>query len=89
MWQFLLYSSIFTHTIFVIVQLKFNKNVKCQEVCEKKYTKSDKEAAEKLKFLKKGIELNYFHHWYVHVTMNNLFTSLLCKYEQSVNVDGT
>ncbi|XP_060516751.1 transmembrane 9 superfamily member 2 [Cylas formicarius] len=45
--------------------IEFMKNVSCVEVCKKKYKGNNKEDIEKLKTLRKGIGLNYKHHWIV------------------------
>jgi len=37
--------------------------VMCKTVCEKKYGPGDKDGLERLTFLKRGISLNYQHHW--------------------------
>lgn len=46
-------------------KLNFLDNKKCEFVCTKTYTAGDKESEKKLDFLKKGIALNYQHHWIV------------------------
>lgn len=44
-------------------KFKFNKNETCKEVCRKEYDpKSD---TGPLEFIKKGIQLNYQHHWII------------------------
>ncbi|KAL8625581.1 transmembrane 9 superfamily member 2 [Nucella lapillus] len=43
--------------------LKFNQNQTCQSVCQKQYKEGNKPDAEKVNFVKKGISLNYQHHW--------------------------
>ncbi|XP_063242426.1 transmembrane 9 superfamily member 2 [Bacillus rossius redtenbacheri] len=46
--------------------IKFLKNIHCEKVCEtKKYVGGDKASEEKLQLLKKGMGLNYQHHWIV------------------------
>lgn len=45
--------------------LKFNQNETCHPVCQKHYKEGSKTDAEKLNFLKKGVSLNYQHHWIV------------------------
>jgi len=45
--------------------LKFNENKDCEFVCEKQYKKGDKDLMAKLDFLKKGIMMNYQHHWII------------------------
>lgn len=45
--------------------LTFMQDMKCQDVCTKNYPPGDKEKNEKLSFLKRGISLNYQHHWIV------------------------
>ena len=52
------------------------KDMKCQDVCTKTYTK-DKNDQARLDFLRKGIQQNYQHHW----SVNNKLTScyfILC-----------
>uniref|UniRef100_A0A4W4EYN9 Transmembrane 9 superfamily member n=1 Tax=Electrophorus electricus TaxID=8005 RepID=A0A4W4EYN9_ELEEL len=44
---------------------KFGKDVSCQKVCSKSYATSNQEDKAKLDFLKRGMELNYQHHWIV------------------------
>ena len=43
--------------------MKFLKEVKCQNVCQKKYPKNDAGSGAKLNFILKGISLEYQHHW--------------------------
>ncbi|XP_064614807.1 LOW QUALITY PROTEIN: transmembrane 9 superfamily member 2-like [Liolophura sinensis] len=45
-------------------KFSFDKNVTCKSACTKSY-KDDKESIEKLNFLRKGIRLNYQHHWII------------------------
>ncbi|CAL1530573.1 unnamed protein product [Lymnaea stagnalis] len=44
-------------------KMNFTENLSCQKVCEKKYESGDGKNMEKLTFLKRGISLNYQHHW--------------------------
>ncbi|CAL8263181.1 unnamed protein product [Lota lota] len=46
-------------------KFKFDEKVDCKKVCTKVYKKGAKEDAEKLDFLKRGMQLNYQHHWIV------------------------
>ncbi|XP_012134671.1 transmembrane 9 superfamily protein member 2 isoform X2 [Megachile rotundata] len=46
-------------------KLEFMKDVKCDLACEKKYKGGDEDAEKKLEFLRKGMALNYQHHWIV------------------------
>ncbi|XP_076877306.1 transmembrane 9 superfamily protein member 5 isoform X2 [Brachyhypopomus gauderio] len=46
-------------------KFSFRKDVPCQKVCTKTYAVSDEESKAKLDFLKRGMELNYQHHWIV------------------------
>ncbi|XP_017886178.1 transmembrane 9 superfamily member 2 isoform X2 [Ceratina calcarata] len=46
-------------------ELSFMKDEKCKVACKKSYRQGDKESEEKLDFLKKGMALNYQHHWIV------------------------
>ncbi|KAK7090811.1 transmembrane 9 superfamily member 2-like [Littorina saxatilis] len=46
-------------------KLTFNDNRTCQSVCKKTYREGNPDDAKKLNFLKKGISLNYQHHWIV------------------------
>ncbi|GFN94405.1 transmembrane 9 superfamily member [Plakobranchus ocellatus] len=46
-------------------KLNFSEDAKCIKVCEKSYKVGDKDQIEKLSFLKRGISLNYQHHWIV------------------------
>lgn len=43
--------------------MSFNDPLICKTVCEKTYKNGDKDSQEKLTFLKRGISLNYQHHW--------------------------
>nr|KAG5694647.1 hypothetical protein BaRGS_003925 [Batillaria attramentaria] len=45
--------------------LKFNKNETCVNSCQKTYEEGDKADVKKLNFLKRGISLNYQHHWII------------------------
>ena len=47
------------------MQITFMKDMKCQDVCTKTYTK-DKNDQARLDFLRKGIQQNYQHHWLVN-----------------------
>ena len=44
-------------------KMTFMADVKCKSVCQKTYKNNDKDLMPRLKFLKKGISLNYNHHW--------------------------
>ncbi|KAI7801941.1 transmembrane 9 superfamily member 2 isoform X2 [Triplophysa rosa] len=44
-------------------KFSFNADKTCLKVCTKKYETSGKEDKLKLDFLKRGMELNYQHHW--------------------------
>ncbi|KAI2668450.1 Transmembrane 9 superfamily member 2 [Labeo rohita] len=46
-------------------QFSFKKNLECQSVCVKPYNTEKAEDKAKLDFLKKGMLLNYQHHWIV------------------------
>lgn len=46
-------------------KLKFNKNETCQSVCQKTYKEGNQDDVKKLNFLKRGISLNYQHHWII------------------------
>ncbi|KAK6622673.1 transmembrane 9 superfamily member 2 [Polyplax serrata] len=46
-------------------KIKFLKQEKCLKVCTKTYKGGNKEDMEKLFLLKRGISLNYQHHWIV------------------------
>lgn len=49
---------------FILFQFPFNADKTCEKVCTKKYeTSGGKEDKLKLDFLKRGMELNYQHHW--------------------------
>ncbi|CAD6997010.1 transmembrane 9 superfamily member 2 [Ceratitis capitata] len=45
--------------------IEFLKDVKCDVVCTKNYTGEDPESDRRIMILKKGISLNYQHHWIV------------------------
>ncbi|KAK0048949.1 transmembrane 9 superfamily member 2 [Biomphalaria pfeifferi] len=44
-------------------KMNFSEDITCRQVCEKTYSKEDGKQMEKLTFLKRGISLNYQHHW--------------------------
>ncbi|XP_041356135.1 transmembrane 9 superfamily member 2-like [Gigantopelta aegis] len=46
-------------------KVEFLETKTCVEVCERKYQKLDQASAKKLNFLRRGIALNYMHHWIV------------------------
>ncbi|XP_036380116.1 transmembrane 9 superfamily member 2-like [Megalops cyprinoides] len=46
-------------------KFSFKKEQKCAKVCTKSYDPNNKDDMAKLEFLKKGMELNYQHHWIV------------------------
>jgi len=46
-------------------KFNFNEKVTCKEVCTKSYKKGEEGDAAKLEFLKRGMQLNYQHHWIV------------------------
>ncbi|KAG5843642.1 transmembrane 9 superfamily member 2-like [Anguilla anguilla] len=46
-------------------KFSFMKAQTCQKVCSRTYDPSKKEERKKLNFLKKGMQLNYQHHWIV------------------------
>lgn len=46
-------------------QIQFLKNESCKELCTIKYSGNNKESLEYLERLKKGMRLNYQHHWIV------------------------
>ncbi|XP_078041739.1 transmembrane 9 superfamily protein member 2 [Augochlora pura] len=46
-------------------KISFLENVQCGVACTKKYKGGDEESEEKLDFLKRGMALNYQHHWIV------------------------
>ncbi|KAM6953707.1 transmembrane 9 superfamily protein member 5 isoform 4-T4 [Aplochiton taeniatus] len=46
-------------------KFKFNEDVKCKKVCTKSYAKASAEDKNKLEFIKRGMQLNYQHHWIV------------------------
>uniref|UniRef100_A0A0B7BD17 Transmembrane 9 superfamily member n=1 Tax=Arion vulgaris TaxID=1028688 RepID=A0A0B7BD17_9EUPU len=48
-----------------LYELAFARNEACKTVCEKTYKTGDKSSLEKLTFLKRGVSLNYQHHWIV------------------------
>ena len=51
---------------YTFLQLTFKRDAgeRCVEVCKKKYSLKKADDKKKLDFLKKGIKLNYQHHWY-------------------------
>ncbi|XP_045851512.1 transmembrane 9 superfamily member 2-like isoform X2 [Meles meles] len=46
-------------------KFSFNKTETCKKVCVKSYDKGNDDHKKKLAFLKKGIQLNYQHHWII------------------------
>lgn len=46
-------------------KIEFNKNMTCEKVCTKTYTGGEAESEKNLVILKKGMSLNYKHHWIV------------------------
>ena len=47
-------------------EITFGKNIdKCQVLCSKKYKATEPEDQKKLALLKKGMFMNYQHHWIV------------------------
>lgn len=46
-------------------KIQFMKNISCQTVCTKSYSGEDKRSDRLLSILRKGISLNYQHHWIV------------------------
>ncbi len=46
-------------------QMDFMQSKPCHSACTKKYTAHDKEAEKRVDTIKKGISLNYQHHWIV------------------------
>ncbi|KAM5195450.1 transmembrane 9 superfamily member 2-like isoform 1-T1 [Hipposideros larvatus] len=46
-------------------KFSFNKTETCIKVCEKSYDIANEDQKKKLAFLKKGIQLNYQHHWII------------------------
>jgi len=51
-----------------LYNIKFMENQTCQMACKKTYKGGDSESDRKLMILKKGMSLNYQHHW----TIDNL-----------------
>ena len=47
----------------ILLQLEIEKTETCHEVCTMEYDFAKPEDMKKLDFLKKGIKLNYQHHW--------------------------
>ncbi|XP_046891565.1 transmembrane 9 superfamily member 2 isoform X1 [Hypomesus transpacificus] len=46
-------------------KFSFKKDIKCQKTCTKTYSKDKPEYKDKLDFLKRGMQLNYQHHWII------------------------
>ncbi|XP_062332265.1 transmembrane 9 superfamily protein member 5 isoform X2 [Osmerus eperlanus] len=46
-------------------KFSFKKDIKCQKTCTKTYLKDKPEDKDKLDFLKRGMQLNYQHHWII------------------------
>jgi len=49
----------------ISLQIEFMKTNTCELLCKKSYKAGDKNDEEKLILLKKGMSLNYQHHWIV------------------------
>lgn len=43
--------------------INFNEQKQCSVLCEKNYDLDNTESQEKMKLLKRGMKLNYQHHW--------------------------
>jgi hypothetical protein len=56
------YQGVYT---IVSLQIEFMQEKNCELLCKKTYTPRDKNDEEKLLLLKKGMSLNYQHHWIV------------------------
>ena len=46
-------------------EIEFNKDAKCRTVCTKNYDMSSEDSKKKMADLKKGMSMNYQHHWIV------------------------
>lgn len=46
-------------------KIEFLKEIECAKVCTRSYRKGDPESEKRLETLKKGMSLNYQHHWIV------------------------
>jgi transmembrane 9 superfamily protein 2/4 len=46
-------------------QIEFMQDIPCKELCTKSYKAHDKDSEARLLLLKKGMSLNYQHHWIV------------------------
>lgn len=57
-----------TNSVLTVCQFEFKKPAVCQKVCTKTYDTNIQADKAKLDFLKKGMSLNYQHHWYVRST---------------------
>jgi hypothetical protein len=49
----------------ISLQIEFMQNKSCELLCTKSYKPDNKDAEAKLLLLKKGMSLNYQHHWIV------------------------
>jgi len=49
----------------ISLQIEFLKDKPCEVLCQKSYKAHDKTDEAKLFLLKKGMSLNYQHHWIV------------------------
>jgi hypothetical protein len=49
----------------IFLQIEFMQDKACDKLCTKSYKIKDKKAEAKLLLLKKGMSLNYQHHWIV------------------------
>jgi hypothetical protein len=49
----------------ISLQIEFLKDKSCEVLCPKSYKAHDKNDEAKLLLLKKGMSLNYQHHWIV------------------------
>lgn len=57
-------------------KIKFLKEETCVPVCTKRYGGRSKKDMDKLLFLKRGISLNYQHHWIVGVFLGQLLVAI-------------
>ena len=67
-------------------EISFLKDAgKCKTVCTKEYDSSKKEDVVKLDFLKKGMSMNYQHHWIVDNMPVNLIRRQIISHKSEIS----
>ncbi|KAI6191138.1 Transmembrane 9 superfamily member [Aphelenchoides bicaudatus] len=66
-------------------QISFKEQKSCAKLCEKEYDLGKKEDQERMKLLKRGMKLNYQHHWII----DNMPVTFCFINQQNMNVCTT